>query len=218
MQATPDHETVYNTIDEYEMASLSCRAEPMRGGELCSTPRLSRLSCETGLLSPSMQGEGTVSTQPQKRRCYQQGRRRRERLTLPTCPLRWATICQRRNTLTKQVQKGRGNHQRGRRREEGCKLTQNTRLLMSLWTTIPLMNMRWQAWGPELNWLQVVSCAAPSVVPSLLWSRAAASLHAGGGDCIDPGPEGEGPPIREEEVKMQANPAYLRIKKCQRKN
>ena len=42
MQATPDHETVYNTIDEYEMASLSCRAEPiaMRGGELCSTPQL----------------------------------------------------------------------------------------------------------------------------------------------------------------------------------
>ena len=88
VQATPDHETVYDTIDEYEMASLSCRAEPMRGGELCSTPQLSRLSCEAGLLPPSMQGEGTVSTQLQKRRGYQQGRRRRERLTLPTCPLR----------------------------------------------------------------------------------------------------------------------------------
>ena len=51
VEATPDHETVYDTIDEYEMASLSSRAEPMRGGELCSTPRLSRLSCEAGLLA-----------------------------------------------------------------------------------------------------------------------------------------------------------------------
>ena len=44
VQATPDHETVYDPIDEYEMASLSSRAEPiaMRGGELCSTPRLSQ--------------------------------------------------------------------------------------------------------------------------------------------------------------------------------
>ena len=93
VQATLDHETVYDTIDEYEMASLSCRAELMRGGELCSTPQLSQ---------------------------------------------------------------------------------------------------------------------------SLLWSRAAASLHAGGGDCIDPAPEGEGPPTREleeeeEGKKMQANPAYLSI-------
>ena len=42
VQATPDHETVYDTIDEYEMASLSCRAEPTRGGELYSTPQLSQ--------------------------------------------------------------------------------------------------------------------------------------------------------------------------------
>ena len=31
VQATLDHETVYETIDEYEMASLSCKAEPLRG-------------------------------------------------------------------------------------------------------------------------------------------------------------------------------------------
>ena len=42
VQATPDHETVYDTIDEHEMASLSCRAEPTRGGELYSTPQLSQ--------------------------------------------------------------------------------------------------------------------------------------------------------------------------------
>ena len=44
VQATPDHETVYDSIEEYEMASLSCRAEPiaMRDGELCSTPQLSQ--------------------------------------------------------------------------------------------------------------------------------------------------------------------------------
>ena len=44
VQATPDHGTVYDPIDEYEIASLSCRAEPiaMRGGELCSTPQLSQ--------------------------------------------------------------------------------------------------------------------------------------------------------------------------------
>ena len=29
--------------------------------------------------------------------------------------------------------------------------------------------------------------------------RAAASLHAGGEDCIDPAPEGEGPPTMGEE-------------------
>ena len=90
VQATLDHETVYDTIDEYEMASLSCKAEPLRGDELCSTPQLSQ---------------------------------------------------------------------------------------------------------------------------SLMWTRAAASLHAGGGNCIDPGPEGEQPPTRElekvEGKKMQANPAYL---------
>ena len=42
VQATPDHVTVYDTIDEYEMASLSCKAEPLRGDELCSTPQLSQ--------------------------------------------------------------------------------------------------------------------------------------------------------------------------------
>ena len=58
VQATPDHETVYDSIDEYEMASLSCRAEPMRSGELCSTPELSRLSCEAGLLASLHAGGG----------------------------------------------------------------------------------------------------------------------------------------------------------------
>ena len=52
-------------------------------------------SCEAGLLPPSMQGEGTVSKkQVQKGRGPQQGRRERKRrcrLTQPTCPLRWAT-------------------------------------------------------------------------------------------------------------------------------
>ena len=46
-------------------------------------------------------------------------------------------------------------------------------------------------------------------------NRAAASLHAGGGDSGKAGPEGEGSPTREEEEeegeKMQANPAYLPI-------
>ncbi len=59
--------------------------------------------CEAGLLPPSMQGEGTVSTQVQKGRGHQQGRRRRRerrcRLTQPTYPLIWATKCQR-NLLT----------------------------------------------------------------------------------------------------------------------
>ena len=80
VQATLDHETVhvYDTIDEYQMASLSCRAKTMRGGALCSTPQLSHLSCEAGLLPPSMQGEGAGSTQLQKERGHQQGERRRE--------------------------------------------------------------------------------------------------------------------------------------------
>ena len=49
------------------------------------------------------------------------------------------------------------------------------------------------------------------------WSMVAASLHAGGGDSVKAGPEGEGLPTREEEEeeeegeKMQANPAYLLI-------
>ena len=53
----------------------------------------------------------------------------------------------------------------------------------------------------------------PSAVSSLLWSRAVVSLYAGGGDSVNPAPEGEGPPTREEEEveKMQANPAYLPI-------
>ena len=42
VQATLDHETVYDTIDEYEIASLSCKAEPLRGDELCSTPQPSQ--------------------------------------------------------------------------------------------------------------------------------------------------------------------------------
>ena len=57
-------------------------------------------------------------------------------------------------------------------------------------------------------------CSTPQLSQSLLWSRAAASFHAGGGDSVKAGPEGEGPPTREEEEeeeKMQANPAYLPI-------
>ena len=58
----------------------------------------------------------------------------------------------------------------------------------------------------------MVSCAAPhSAVPVSPVNRAAASLHAGGGDSGKAGPEGEGPPTREEVEegeKMQANPAY----------
>ena len=58
-------------------------------------------------------------------------------------------------------------------------------------------------------------CSTPQLSQSLLCSRAAASLHAGGGDSVKAGPEGEGPPTREEEEeegeKMQANPVYLPI-------
>ena len=55
-------------------------------------------------------------------------------------------------------------------------------------------------------------CSTPQLSQSLLWSRAAASLHAGGGDSVKAGPEGEGPPTMEVEgEKMQANPAYLPI-------
>ena len=57
-------------------------------------------------------------------------------------------------------------------------------------------------------------CSTPQLSQSLLCSRAAASPHAGEGDSIKAGPEGEGPPTREEEgegEKMQANPAYLPI-------
>ena len=53
MQADSEHEATYESmdndpIDEYEMASLSCRAELITGGELCST-----LSCP---MSPVKQG------------------------------------------------------------------------------------------------------------------------------------------------------------------
>ena len=55
----------------------------------------------------------------------------------------------------------------------------------------------------------------PSAVPvPPVKQGCAASLHAGGGDSVKAGPEGEGPPTREEEEegeKMQANPAYLPI-------
>ena len=58
-------------------------------------------------------------------------------------------------------------------------------------------------------------CSTPQLSQSLLWSRAAASLHAGGVDSVKAGPEGEGLPTREEEEEegeqMQANPAYLPI-------
>ena len=51
---------------------------------------------------------------------------------------------------------------------------------------------------------------SPSCVAGLL-----PTLRAGGGDSVKAGPEGEGPPTREEEEakgeKMQANPAYLPI-------
>ena len=57
-------------------------------------------------------------------------------------------------------------------------------------------------------------CRTPQLSQSLRRSRAAASLHAGGGDSVKAGSEGERPPTREEEEegeKMQANPAYLPI-------
>ena len=57
-------------------------------------------------------------------------------------------------------------------------------------------------------------CSTPQLSQSILWSRAAASLLAGGGDSVKVGPEEEWPSTREEEEegeKMQANPAYLPI-------
>ena len=59
-------------------------------------------------------------------------------------------------------------------------------------------------------------CSTPQLSQSLLRSRAAASLHAGGGDSVKAGPEGEESPTREEEEeeegeKMQAKPANLPI-------
>ena len=50
----------------------------------------------------------------------------------------------------------------------------------------------------------------PSAVPvPPVCSRAVASLHAGGGDNVKGGPEGE--EEEKEGEKMQANPAYLPI-------
>ena len=62
----------------------------------------------------------------------------------------------------------------------------------------------------------MVSCAAPLSCPSPSCEAGlhAASLHAGEGDSVKAGPEGEEPPTREEEEegeKMQANPSYLPI-------
>ena len=58
-------------------------------------------------------------------------------------------------------------------------------------------------------------CSTPQLSPSLLWSRAASSLHAGGGVSIRADPEEERPPTMDEEEeegkKMQANPTYLPI-------
>ena len=60
-------------------------------------------------------------------------------------------------------------------------------------------------------------CSTPQLSQSLLWSRAAGFLTAGGsrGQCQAVSIlKGEGPPTREEAVegeKMQANPAYLPI-------
>ena len=61
-------------------------------------------------------------------------------------------------------------------------------------------------------------CSTSQLSQSLLRSRAAASLHAGGEDSVKAGPEGEGPPTTKEEEeegeKMQANPANLPIEMC----
>ena len=61
-------------------------------------------------------------------------------------------------------------------------------------------------------------CSTPQLSQSLLRSRAAASLHTGGGDSVKAGPEGEESPTREEEEKegekMEANPANLPIEMC----
>ena len=48
-------------------------------------------------------------------------------------------------------------------------------------------------------------CSTPQLSQSLLWSRAAASLHAGGGDSVKAGPEGEWPPTMKEEEEDPAN-------------
>ena len=61
----------------------------------------------------------------------------------------------------------------------------------------------------------MVSCAAHLSCPSPSCEAGlhAASLHAGGGDSVKVGPEGEEPSTRGEEEgeKMQANPSYLPI-------
>ena len=74
------------------------------------------------------------------------------------------------------------------------------------------MYKRLQRYRAELRGGEL--CSTSQLSQSLLLSRAAASLHAGGRDHGKAGPEGEGPPTREEEMegeKMQANPAYLPI-------
>ena len=83
MKSDSDHEATYESMDndhsdEYVVATLGSRAE-LRGGECAAPLSCPSPSCEAGLLSPSMQGEGTVSTQVQKGRGHQQeGRKRRE--------------------------------------------------------------------------------------------------------------------------------------------
>ena len=61
----------------------------------------------------------------------------------------------------------------------------------------------------------MVSCATPLSCPSPSCEAGlCCPLHAGGGDSVKAGPEGEGPPTREEEEegeKLQANPSYLPI-------
>ena len=54
-------------------------------------------------------------------------------------------------------------------------------------------------------------CSTPQLSQSLLRSRAAASLHAGGGDSVKAGPEGERPPTMKEE---EEDPANLPIEMC----
>ena len=57
-------------------------------------------------------------------------------------------------------------------------------------------------------------CSTPQLSQSLLWSRASASLLAGGGDSVKAGPKGEESPTREDDEggeKMQAKPVYLPI-------
>ena len=80
---------------------------------------------------------------------------------------------------------------------------------------IAVMYKRLQRCRAELRGGEL--CSTPQLSQSLLCSRAAASLHAGGGDSVKAGSEGEGPPTGEEEEegeKMQANADYLPIEMC----